>query len=460
MNERKIILVVIASIMALLTAGVLIQDAGITPAMEQSVRPEGWTKETHGNGVEPNYEIVFPQYKINQVNITVSTNDWEVMQTNMAELLGAYGTGRHVVTIPEDPIWVPAAIEFNGLIWNNVGVRYKGASTLIDSWGHGTMKTPLRLNFDKFEDKYPQIKDQRFYGFKKLTMANSMYDISYMRDIIASDLLAEAGLPAARTAYYEVILDYGEGPVNLGLYVAIEDIENTAIKRYFGSESGNIYKPESGGASLAEDIREWIQYSFVKKNNESESDWSDIEALYKTLHSKERISDPEAWRERLESIFDVDVFLEWLAISAIIQHGDSYGIRPNNYYLYNDPDTGMLTWISWDHDMILGNSDEMISNDFLGKDEIGQDWPLIRYLLDDPLYHNRYICYIEETINGPFKPDKLEVKCRALAELIVPYIAKEKNESAFEWSVNKLIDRIHQRYQAAIDFLADKRAGI
>ena len=457
MSERKIILVIIVSITALLTAGVLLQDTGITPAVEQSLHPEGWTDETHGNDVDPNYEIVFPQDKVNQIKITISPNDWETMQTNMTELLGARGTGRQIDTIPEDPIWVPTTIEFNGLIWNNVGVRYKGASTLMDSWGRGTLKIPLRFNFDKYEDKSPEIKDQRFYGFKKLTMANSMYDSSYMRDIIASDILAEAGLPSAHTAYYEVILDYGEGPVNLGLYVGIEAIEHTAIKRYFGSESGNIYKPEGGGASLAEGTREWIQYSFVKKNNESESDWSDIEALYNTLHSKERISASEAWRESLESIFDVDVFLEWLAISAIIQQGDCYGVRPNNYYLYNDPDTGLLTWISWDHDMILGIGDEMLSSESLGRDEVGQCWPLIRYLLDDPIYYNHYVDYIKETTNGPFNPDKLELKCKSLAELITPYITKETNEYTFKWSTKRLIDHIYQRYQVAIDFLADKR---
>jgi spore coat protein CotH len=320
-------------------------------------------------------------------------------------------------------------------------------------------KIPFRFNSDKFEDKYPEIKNQRFYGFKKLTMANSMFDSSYMRDIIAADLLAEAGLPVARTAYYEIIMEYGEGPVNLGLYVVIESIEDTVIERYFGDKSGNIYKPEGVGARLAEGTFGWIQHGFVKKNNEIEADWSDIEALYNLLHSEGRTSDPKAWRESLESIFDVDGFLEWLAISTIIQHWDSYGVMPNNFYLYNDPDTGLLTWISWDHDVILGIGDEMTSNASLGKNEIGPDWPLIRYLLDDPTYYSRYLDYINETINGPFDPDKLEVKCRALAELINPYVVGESSEAAFNWAVKRLIDRIHSRYEAAIDFLADERGG-
>jgi hypothetical protein len=29
----------------------------------------------------------------------------------------------------------------------------------------------------------------------------------------------------------------------------------------------------------------------------------------------------------------------------------------HNYYLHNDPASGQLAWISWDHNMVLGSSD-------------------------------------------------------------------------------------------------------
>lgn len=456
MNKREYVIsiaVTVSCIMALLTAGMLLQDRETPPAAEQHLRPEGWTDKTHGDDVDPNYEIVFPQDQVNRIKITISREDWGAMQANMTDLLGAHGTRQQVDTKPESPIWIPATIEFNGLIWNNVGIRYKGSSTLIKSWRSGTLKIPLRFNFDKFEDKYPDIKNQRFYGFKKLTMTNAIFDPTYMRDVIMADVLTEAGLVAAETAYYEIVMDYGEDPVNLGLYVAIEVIEHTVIERYFGDESGNIYKGQSVGASLAEGTFDWIQHSFVKKNNESEADWSDIEELYTILHSKGRTSDPEAWQESLESIFNVDIFLEWLAISTIIEHWDTYGDRPDNFYLYNDPDSELLTCISWDHDMILGIVGEGKSSASLGREEIGQDWPLIRYLLDNPIYYNRYVDYIKETIEGPFDPASLEIKCRTLAELIAPYIAEQSGEAAFESAVQRLINRIYERYQMVENFL-------
>jgi spore coat protein H len=510
-------------------------------------RPAGWTNETHGNNVDPNYEIVFPQDKVNQLKITISPDNWKVMQTNMTELFGASGTrqpggggirgpqaggggafpssgnvtqrggaipnfgnlfppggtapgmppGDNVTPgfgflpggggaipgigaqpgigganmTPVNPTWVPTTIEFKGRIWNNVGIRYKGNSSLMTGWMSGTLKLPLKLDFDQYEEKYPEINNQRFYGFKQISLSNSFSDDTYMRDAITADMLAEAGLVAAETAYYEIILDYGDGPVNLGLYVAIEVIDDTVIDRVLGNDSGNIYQADGSGVSLAAGTFNQIKDSFEKENNQQLADWSDIETLYNVLHSEKRISDPKAWRKSLESIFDVNVFLEWLAISAIIQNWDNYGSMSHNFYLYHDPDTNRLTWISWDHNMVLMGSGGMGGPDgiampgggmgipggmggnvSLDKKDVGQNWPLIRFLLDDPTYYNQYVNYIKETINGAFNPDKMKKKCQELAALIAPYNANNKN--AFESAVQELINRINERFQAANTFLA------
>jgi len=254
---------------------------------------------------------------------------------------------------PENPMWVPATVEFQGHTWTHVGVRYKGNSSLTSGWRSGTLKLPLKLDFDEFEDDYPEIDDQRFYGFKQLSLANGFSDASFMRDAATADILEQAGLPAAETAFYEVILDYGEGPVALGLYTVIEVIDDTVVGRTFGSDDGNIYEAEGSAASLAASTRDQIEASFQKESNEDDADWSDIEALFDALHSAQRTRAPAAWRAGLESVFDVDAFLEWLAISAVIQHWDAYGAMSYNYYLYHDPESGQLSWISWDHNQAM-----------------------------------------------------------------------------------------------------------
>jgi spore coat protein CotH len=369
---------------------------------------------------------------------------------------------------PENPMWVSATIEFEGRTWTNVGVRYKGNSSLTSGWGSGTLKLPFKLDFDEFEDEYPEIEDQRFYGFKQLSLANGYKDSSFLRDTATALILEEADLPAAQTAFYEVILDYGEGPVSLGLYTMIEVIDDTAIERYFGSDDGNIYEGEGSAASFTATTYDQIEESFEKENNEDEADWSDIENLFDVLHSDQRTSDPAAWRAELESVFDVHGFLEWLTITSVIQNWDAYGSMSHNYYLYNNPDTGRLTWISWDHNEAMslemggwggrvggrGPGNRTVT---LDKTDIDDNWPLIRFLLDDPVYYELYLDYLEETVEGPFNPDQMAETYQTLADLIAPYAAADVGEETFDTAVQQLIDHAYQRSEAVQEFLSSVR---
>ncbi len=483
-------------------------------------RPEGWTDATHGGDAEPNYEVVFPANKVNQITITIAPENWTAMQTEMTELLGEAGSGEGPggfrggpdgappqVDPPEDgaprgpgggsggrgmnvanPSWVPATISFEGNTWSNVGVRYKGNSSLMGSWRSGSQKLPLKLDFDQFEGQFPEIENQRFYGFKQLSLSNNWGDGTSMREAVTYDLLEKAGLVAAETAFYEVLVDHGEGAQSLGLFTVIEVIDDTVVDRYFEDDSGNIYEADGQAASLAEGTAEQIKAGFQKENNETEADWSDIEELYTILHSDERTADPAAWRSRLEAIFDVDGFLEWLALSAVIQHWDTYGGMSHNYYLYDDPETGKLTWISWDHNLVLGASfgpggrmgaeGAQASqapqaapqgqngggrrfggrggrgSTTLDKADVGDDWPLIRFLLDDPTYKASYLDKLETVSSSVFKVDELTARYEALAALLEPYAVKESDAATFQNAVQQLIDRTAERAKATTAFLA------
>jgi spore coat protein CotH len=300
-----------------------------------------------------------------------------------------------------------------------------------------------------------------------------------MREALSYDLMEEAGLVAGETAFYEVYVDYGEGPVSLGLYTMVEVVDDTVVDRYFGGDSGNIYEGDGAGVSLAEGTFEQIASSFQKENNENEADWSDIEALYNVLNSETRTIDPEAWRAELEATFDVDTFLEWLAMSAVIGHWDTYGGMNHNFYLYNNPDTGQLTWISWDHNLTMGggmgggrnrapdaalNAEQaagrprggMGRNTSLGKTEVGDNWPLIRYLLDDPTYYAQYVDYVEATSTEIFTPDRVAAKVQTLAELLAPYATEEMAETTFDEAVQQLIDFANTRTEEVAEFLSNQ----
>jgi spore coat protein CotH len=493
---------------------------------ETVVRPEGWTEESHGNDVDPNYSVVFPADQVNQIVITVSQENWAAMQDDMTEMYGTAGTGgpssgggmpgapgvggrppmpasetapdmaqgkqpparpggglggnvMNADMTEEDPIWVTATVQFEDQTWGNVGIRFKGNSSLLSAWNSGALKMPFKLNFDKFEDDFPEIDNQRFFGFDSLSFSTNFNDASAMRETIAYDLLEAAGLPASQSGFYEVYFDYGEGPVLAGLYTIVEDTDDTVIEGYFGDDSGNIYKPEGAAATLTEDTFDGIAEAFEKENNEDAADWSDVETLSNVLHSDQRTSDPEAWRTSLEAIFDVDSFLRTMALNAILENWDTYGQMTHNFYLYNDAATNQLTWISWDLNEILGsaggagglggqdgparraNNEQNAAGGpggrgsvSLDKAEVTDAWPLIRYLLDDPIYYAQYAGHVNELAESVFVADEMEARVRQLAELIGPFAAQESSPEIFDAAVQQLIERIHSRAEATAAFLA------
>jgi hypothetical protein len=502
-----------------------IADAAEAPADssaetdEEVVRPEGWTEETHGNDVEPNYDAVFPQDKVNQITITIDPADWEAMQADMTEILGEVGTGEGggiggfgqppgdgdftppegmeppadftppaegmepptgdfqpgqrpggggmggaFDMVSETPMWVPATIEFDGNTWTNVGVRYKGNSSLTSAWRSGSLKMPFKFDFDEFEGDFPAIDNQRFFGFKQLSLANGFSDESYMRESVTYELMQQAGLVASETAFYEVILDYGEGPVNLGIYTVVEVIDDTVIENALGDNSGNIYEGDGAGVSLAEGTYDLIADSFEKENNEDEADWSDIEALYDALHAETRTTDPAQWRADLEAIFDVDAFLNWLAVSAVVQNWDTYGSMSHNFYLYNNPETGQLVWLPWDHNMTLGvggggGRGQMgggpggRGNVSFDKADVSEEWPLIRFLLDDPVYNEKYMGYLAAA-NDLFDAGDLTARVEAMRELLQPVIDAAGETAQFDTAVQQLLSVVAERDAAVADFLA------
>ena len=493
---------------------------------EEVARPDGWTEATHSNDVDPNYDVVFPQDAVNTVTITIDPEQWAAMQANMTDILGEAGTGQgfggqggpgnnftppggmapptdmtppagmaapegtrtplegftppqddqrpggpggvggNIDMVSETPMWVEATIEFDGRTWNNVGIRYKGNSSLTSAWSSGSLKLPFKLDFDEWEDEYPAIDNQRFFGFKQLSFANGFSDTTYLRETITYDLMRDAGLVAGETAFYEIIIDYGEGPVNLGIFTAVEVIDDTVIESAFGDDSGNIYEADGAGVSLAEGTFDQIADSFEKENNEDAADWSDIEALYTALHADTRTTDPEQWRADLEVVFDVDTFLNWLAVSAVAQNWDTYGAMAHNYYLYNNPATGQLVWLPWDHNMTFGSGGGGMGgrggmgggmgrgNVTFDKADVGEGWPLIRFLLDDPVYSERYLAFLAQTSES-FDAGQLTARVEALAEMLRPFVAAAGEETQFDTAVTQLITTLAERDTAVRDFLAE-----
>jgi spore coat protein H len=374
---------------------------------------------------------------------------------------GGGGKGEMPLSSDRNPIWVPCTVRFDGMSWWHVGIRFKGNSTLRFTWRGGSYKLPFKLDFDEFEDDYPEIDDQRFFGFKRLAFANNDRDPTLLREKIAGDLFRKGGVPSPRRTFVRVYFDRGDGAQYMGLYTMAEVPDHPLFQSQFGADGGNLYKPEGtpatwrAGLPIDED-------SFSKKTNEDEADWSDVEAAIHALHSDR--TDAEAWRTELESRLDVDGFLRWLAINTVMQDWDTYGNTPHNYYLYGDPsDGGRLHWIPWDHNESLKASGGMMAPHTLAMTEVGDDWPLIRFLLDDPVYLEAYGAHVQAFVAGPFGLDLVSTRLQAAHDLIAPYVVGPGGEEEgytvlpsvpeFESGVADLVAHVEARHAAVAKFL-------
>jgi spore coat protein H len=463
-----------------------------------------WTEATHGK-TDLNYNMVFPQDKLNTLEITMTTADWTAIRADMTAKTGKdFGVGGNTQggggqigggvppagggqvgggippagggggaaggggldIIPGDPIYVPTSLKFNGKEWYKVGFRLKGNSSLSQAWSSGIYKLPFKLQFDEFETTNPEITNQRFYGFKEFSMSPGQGDASLMRDKVVSDLFRSAGIPAANTTFCKIHINFGDGLKYCGVYTMVEVIDDTMIKNQFGEAKGNSYKPEST-------FQTFTQANFEKKSNETEADYSDVQSVITALNATTRISNAALWRVNLEKVFNVDHFLKTLAINNTIVNWDAYGAMAHNYYLYTPTATKKVTWIPWDFNLSMtaaaagGNNNQqgaggagMGRGVSLEMTEVAASWPLIRYLADDATYYAKYKAYVKDFNDNIFTSSKMNVIFDKNYNLILPSVMQEvapysylSNTAVFTSAITQLKAHVVTRNQAVATFL-------
>ncbi len=438
-----------------------------------------WTTESHSNDVDPNYSMIFPQESVNTLEITMTAAQWSAIQTDMvAKSYGTFGSsggsaggpggGGGGTDLGDDPEYIAATMKFNGKAWNHVGFRLKGNSSLSSIWKSGIYKLPFRLHFDKFEDDYPAIKNQRLYGFKELSMSPAFSDNSLIREKVVADIFRTAGVQAARTAFYKVYINFGSGVKYCGVYTMVEVIDDTMVYDQFGEDDGNIYKPESY-------FKTFIQSDFEKKNNKDAADYSDVQSFVTALNSSVRTSNITQWRANLESTFDVDHFLKYLAVNNTIVNWDVYGAMAHNHYLYHSS-TNKLMWIPWDFNQSMtitttsgggnlpgGNGGGGMSAVSLAMTEVTTTWPLLKYIADDVVYYAKYKAYVKEFKENVFVPSKMNEMFEKYHTLIQPYVTGSEaeqtkysnltNAAAFNSELTSLKNHVVTRNAAVEAFL-------
>lgn len=119
--------------------------------------------------------------------------------------------------------------------YKNVAIRAKGNTSLTQVDSYGNDRYSFKIEFDHYDST------KSYYGLDKLSLNNIIQDNTYMKDFLTYQMMQKFGVDAPLCSYVNITVN-GE---DWGLYLAVESIEEAFLERNYGSDYGELYKPDS-----------------------------------------------------------------------------------------------------------------------------------------------------------------------------------------------------------------------
>ena len=279
----------------------------------------------------------------------------------------------------EDEAYSPCSVIIDGERLDNVGIRAKGNTSLSNVRMMNSKRYSLKIEFDHYE------AGESYHGLDKLCLNNLIQDNTYMKDYLSYRMMDEFGVDAPLCSYVHINVN-GE---SWGLFLAVEGVEESFLKRNYEDASGALYKPDhagfgGGGPGNGRNFRmEDIQGGppemgmgmppgpppgpgmgssdiMLQYSDDDPNSYANIFGNAKTHVTKadqlRLIRSLKALSEQknLEQILDLEEVLRYFVVHNYTVNGDSYtGGMIHNYYLYER--NGQLSMIPWDYNLAFGS---------------------------------------------------------------------------------------------------------
>ncbi|MCL1789428.1 MAG: CotH kinase family protein [Oscillospiraceae bacterium] len=384
------------------------------------------------------YREMFSGSEVLAVDILADEGDWQRLLDN--------------ATAKE---WISADVVINGELFESVGIRTKGNSSLSGRGG----RYSLQFRMDKF------IENQSYFGLERFCVNNMMGDATYMKDYIAYDIMNFIGVDTPLTNYAEVKVN-SEGYM---FGVAIERYHKSFLERVYGNKKGHLYNvkigmgsrsdfeggfpgreqrgrfpdgrngeiPDGfrgvgiggmgdiGGGSLVYTNDEISSYNAIFKNNVfNKTDEEDNQRVITALKNLNTGTD-------LEEYIDVDKTLRYFAAHTVVVNLDSYvSDMAQNYYIYERK--GKIAILPWDYNLAFGGFQTGNASDFvnfpINTPVSGvklEDRPLLNKLLEIPENLDLYHGYLNEIVERYFESRLFEKTVHELDAKIGDYVKND-----------------------------------
>jgi len=345
---------------------------------------------------------------VQEIKVNFSQQDWQHLLDSLK-------------SVPGEPYLVVPSVEINGQVFDSVGVKFKGYS----SYDPNNLKNPLHIELNHVK------KGQNYLGVKDIKLSNVFADPTFVREVLSYEMLRKY-MDEPLANYAKVWLD-GE---YWGVYVNVESINKPFLRKHFHTDGDNPFfkcnPVDVVGTNGHSDLKldedhpfpDSVWY-FPKYELKSDYGWAELLTLMDTLTNY-------PWRVR--NVLDVDRALWMLAFNNVFVNLDSYtGVFAQNYYLYRDKNDRWLP-VVWDLNMSFGGFNNLDGSDLLTAQQMQQldplaqannDFrPLIKSLLEDPLYRRMYVAHMRTILQENFattslyRPRALELQAIIAADVV------------------------------------------
>ncbi len=374
-------------------------------------------------GLSPAGEGVLRQNEVGYVSrlfdpsrvhtIDIQVRDWEGFLETAAE-----------------ETYIPSDLVIDGERFPGVGLRVKGNNSRRLTEQYGLKRYSLKLEFDQF------LKGS-YYGLDKFSLDSSFQDNSYLKTWLTFDMMAHMEVPTPLCSWVWVTVNGADW----GLFLAVEEPEEGFARRVYGSDHGQLYKPdykklsdENADVHLRytdDDLDSYDNIFRKAKFKPTEADKRRVIAAIKTLSTG----------EDLETAIDVEEVLRYFTVQVFVVNLDSYlGPTGHNYFLYEQ--NGVLQILPWDYNLAFGtyslgmpkpiNDAALYVNYPINTPAAGEVMmkrPLYHNLMKNRDYYARYHQLFDYFVESYFESGRFEQEVEDTLSMIAPYV--ERDPTAF-----------------------------
>jgi len=312
------------------------------------------------------------------------------------------------------------SILIDGLLDENVGVKYKGNS----SYNVNNVKNPINIKLDYINN------GQSIDGYNVLKLSNGFRDPSFIREVLSYEI-ERTYMPAPKATYANVFVD---GTL-IGLYTCVQSIDDDFTNEHFYERNGPFFKVENTGISIPGCQGQLGILEHYPDTNcyqrayemQSSNDWEKLGNFLDTLNN---------YLTEIESVMDVDRALWLMAFEnlTVCLDGPINSI-PHNFYLFQD-NNGRFSPILWDMNMAFGTFTNGLPtpvsvNDLQQLDIFHNSTDpknkLTNQLFSSDRYKRMYVAHMRTILNEQFVNNNYLTRANQLQQIIDNDVSADPN---------------------------------